>query len=102
MQIFLISDNADTKVGMRLAGIDGTIVHEKEDFIAALEENIENENIGIILVTTLLSKKFNDVFMEYKKKYSEKLIIEIPDRHSSGGISQSISNYIREAVGIKI
>ena len=29
MRMFLISDNVDTLTGMRLAGIDGVVVHEK-------------------------------------------------------------------------
>ena len=29
MKMFLISDNVDTLTGMRLAGVEGCIVHEK-------------------------------------------------------------------------
>ena len=28
MKFFLISDNIDTQMGMRLAGIEGVVVHE--------------------------------------------------------------------------
>ena len=28
MKFYLISDNIDTQMGMRLAGIDGVVVHE--------------------------------------------------------------------------
>ena len=31
MRMFLISDNVDTLTGMRLAGIDGVVVHEKQE-----------------------------------------------------------------------
>ena len=31
MRMYLISDNADTLTGMRLAGVDGVIVKEKEN-----------------------------------------------------------------------
>lgn len=30
MRFYLISDNADTLVGMRLAGIDGELVHDAQ------------------------------------------------------------------------
>ena len=30
MRFYLISDNVDTQVGMRLAGIEGVVVHEPE------------------------------------------------------------------------
>ena len=29
MRFYLISDNVDTQVGMRLAGIEGVVVHER-------------------------------------------------------------------------
>ena len=28
MKMYLISDNIDTQTGMRLAGVDGVVVHE--------------------------------------------------------------------------
>ena len=31
MKMFLISDNVDTYTGMRLAGVEGVVVHEKEE-----------------------------------------------------------------------
>ena len=31
MRFYLISDNVDTQVGMRLAGIEGVVVHEPEE-----------------------------------------------------------------------
>ena len=38
MKMFLISDNVDTCTGMRLAGVDGIVVHEKEELSRALEK----------------------------------------------------------------
>lgn len=102
MKMYLVSDNADTAVGMRLAGIEGVIVHEKDEFVCALDAAVKKDDVGIILVTTLLCSKYNDVFLDFKQKNAQVLIVEIPDRHSSGQISQSLSNYINEAVGIKI
>ena len=31
MKAYLISDNVDTQVGMRLAGIKGIVVHERDE-----------------------------------------------------------------------
>lgn len=30
MKMYLISDNIDTYTGMRLAGVEGVIIHEKQ------------------------------------------------------------------------
>ena len=35
--MYLISDNVDTLTGMRLAGIDGVVVHEREELRTAIE-----------------------------------------------------------------
>ena len=37
MKMYLISDNVDTYTGMRLAGVDGVVVHEREELREALE-----------------------------------------------------------------
>ena len=40
MKMFLISDNIDTYTGMRLAGVEGIVVHEREELRQALENAI--------------------------------------------------------------
>ena len=37
MKFFLISDNIDTQMGMRLAGIEGVVVHERQEVLEVLE-----------------------------------------------------------------
>ena len=37
MKFFLISDNTDTQMGMRLAGIEGIVVSRPEEVSEALE-----------------------------------------------------------------
>ena len=51
MKMFLISDNIDTYTGMRLAGVEGVVVHEREELKKALEEAIANKDYGVILLT---------------------------------------------------
>ena len=38
MKMYLIRDNKDTYTGMRLAGVEGVVVHEREELKEALEE----------------------------------------------------------------
>ena len=38
MKMFLISDNVDTQTGMRLAGVESVVVHERQEFKDALEQ----------------------------------------------------------------
>ena len=33
MKFFLLSDNIDTQMGMRLAGIEGIVIHERDEVL---------------------------------------------------------------------
>ena len=48
MKMFLISDNVDTQTGMRLAGVEGVVVHEREELYDALQKTLADKEIGII------------------------------------------------------
>ena len=102
MRMYLISDNVDTQVGMRLAGIEGEVVHEYDEVRQALERVCATEDIGIVLMTTKLITLCKDVVYDIKLNKRRPLIVEIPDRHGDSDIGDSITTYIREAVGINI
>lgn len=102
MKFYVISDNRDTCIGMRMTGIEGTVVHEYDEVKAELEKAYSNEEIGIVLMTKKLIDMCSDIVFDYKLNYKRPLIVEIPDRHATSKISDTISKYIREAVGIKL
>lgn len=102
MRMFLISDNIDTKTGMRLAGIDGVVVHEREEAIKALREAMTDKSIGIILITEKLVELFPDVISDMKLNNSRPLIVEIPDRHGTRRPADYIMRYVNEAIGLKL
>ena len=41
MKMYLISDNVDTLTGMRLAGVEGCVVHERQELKEALERTLD-------------------------------------------------------------
>lgn len=102
MKSFLISDNHDTWVGMRLAGIDGIVIHERKDVIEVMKAAMIDPDIGIIILTEKIVDLAREEIMEYKIKNRKPLIIEIPDRHGTTRGQDVITNYIRESVGIRI
>ncbi len=102
MKVFCISDNIDTQMGLRLAGIEGVVVHEREEFIKTLEDLIKDPEIGIILMTTIIVDLAPEIISEYKLNLKSPLLVEIPDRHGSANIGETIDSYISEAIGIKI
>lgn len=102
MNIYLISDNIDTQTGMRLAGIEGCVVHEKEELKAALNQALANKEIGIILITEKLSFEFPEIIDDIKLNRKVPLLVEIPDRHGSGRRPDFITGYVNEAIGLKL
>lgn len=102
LNTFLISDNIDTATGMRLAGIKGIVVHEKDELALAIEDAVKDKDIGILFITELLSRKYPDVVNNAKMNLKQPLILEIPDRHGSMKRSDFITAYINEAIGVKL
>ena len=102
MKFYLISDNVDTKMGMRLAGIDGVVVHEREEVGKALETASADKENAVILITEKLVNLCPDIVYDFKLNRRQPLIVEIPDRHGTSEITDTISAYVSEAVGIKL
>ena len=98
MKMYLISDNVDTYTGMRLAGVDGVIVHEREELYATLQ----NESVGIVLLTEKFGKEFPDLIDEFRLERKMPLLVEIPDRHGTGRSKDFITSYITDAIGLKL
>jgi len=101
MRMYLISDNVDTYTGMRLAGVDGVIIHSKKHLKEQLDKAISDKTIGVLLITEKLSLEFpqiNDVKLNRKLP----LIVEIPDRHGTGRKPDFITSYVNEAIGVKL
>ena len=101
MKMFCISDNIDTMMGLRLAGVEGVVVHTESEVRAQLDAALQNDEIGIVLMTEPLVSLCKETVFDLKLHRAKPLIIEIPDRHGNGGKS-NISRYIREAIGINI
>ena len=101
MRYFVISDNTDTHVGLRLAGIEGVIARSREEALDALERALADPTIGILLMTEALAEQCADKLTPLKMAGHTPLIVEIPDRHGTRN-RDAIGTYIREAIGVKI
>ena len=102
MKIYLISDNVDTQTGMRLAGVDGVVVHTREELKNALETALSDKEIGILLLTEKFGREFPEIVDDVKLNHKIPLIIEIPDRHGTGRKPNFITSYVNEAIGLKL
>ena len=95
--MFLISDNIDTCTGMRLAGVEGVVVHERDELKDALEKAIANKEIGILLLTEKFGREFPQIVDDVKLNHKTPLI-----RHGTGRKPDFITGYVNEAIGLKL
>ncbi len=102
MRFQLISDNTDTLVGMRLAGIAGTIARSEDEVRKALLDAVAMEDVAIVLITEGLVEKCKDLVYELKMKCHKPLIVEIPSGKSGSRKKDSITRYVRDAIGLKV
>lgn len=102
MRLYLISDNVDTRMGMRLAGIDGVVVHDAAKVMAALLDAMDNKDIAVILMTEKLVRMCGELVYDLKLNRKSPLIVEIPDRHATSNVTENISKYIESAIGLKL
>ncbi len=102
MKLFLISDNIDTYTGMRLAGVEGVVIHSREHLKEQLEKAFSDKEIGIVLITEKFGREFPDIINDVKLNRRSPLIVEIPDRHGTGRKPDFITSYVKEAIGLKL
>ena len=102
MRFYLISDNVDTQKGMRLAGIEGIVVHGYKETSQALDSCLADDTIGIILITELNAEHIMDRINDIRRTGHLPLVVIIPDRHGTKRGDDSITRYVRDAIGVKI
>ncbi len=102
MKMYLISDNVDTLTGMRLAGVEGCVVHERLELKEALERTLADPEVGIILLTEKFGREFPEIIDDVRLNRKFPLLVEIPDRHGTGRRPDFITAYVNEAIGLRL
>ena len=86
---------------MRLAGVEGVVVHEKQEFKDVVDKVTAEKDIGIVLITEYFGRKFPELVEDLKMSRLP-LFLEIPDRHGTGRKPDFITSYVNEAIGLKL
>lgn len=102
MKMFLISDNRDTVLGMRLAGIGGVIIADRKEAEREFDKALQNKEVEILILTEKAANFIRPKVNYAKQKLVKPLIVEIPDRHGTTKAEDYITGYVRESIGIKI
>lgn len=102
MKYFLLSDNIDTLTGMRLAGVEGVVVHKEDEFKREFDSVLKNKDIAVLLITEKLVDLAPEYIEEQKINNRIPLIVELPDRHGSSRPDDYILNYVKDAIGVRL
>ena len=102
MHAFLVSDNHDTLVLLRLAGITGVIVQGMDATRSAVQEALSMRDLGILVTTEKAAAVVPDIAQELRESGRLPLLVEIPDRHGSVRGNDALTRYITNAIGVKL
>ncbi len=86
---------------MRLAGVEGAVVHEKQELKAEIDKVLADKEIGILLLTEKFGKEFPDIIDHIRLERKLPLIVEIPT-DTAQAVHRISSSYVNEAIGINI
>ena len=98
MRMFLLSSDADTLTGLRLAGIDGVLIDSAEALEEAVQDVCARGDVGVVLVTQTLSMRYPEVILALKRR-TRPLVSEIPDMEHPTPQGASVRAYIRDVIG---
>lgn len=102
MRMYLLSDNVDTLIGMRMSGVEGVVLHEEKELREKLSSLMQEDDIAVILITATLVNLIRETVYDLKLNVKQPLIIEIPDRHGNGRTKDSITKYVKDAIGVNL
>ncbi len=85
MKAFLITDDVETKVGLRLSGVDGVLVSDRENAEKAIYSALENTDIAVLMITDGIYELVPETD-ELAKTREKPVICRIPDSKTAEDI----------------
>lgn len=92
----------DTILGFGLVGVGGTTVTTKEQARAAFDRALQNDEIGVIIITEAVASMIRSVVDRYVFTEDFPLIVEIPDRHGPDPDRPDMRSLVNQAIGINL
>ena len=101
MKYFVIGDQ-DAVLGFGLVGVKGFVANKKAEAENAFKEALEDETIGVIIITEKCAEFIRPLVDAYLFTYSFPLIVEIQGRSGKMEGKSDIRQLVNEAIGIKL
>ncbi len=102
MRYFAIARDMDTLTGLRLSGIEGMLVSSRKEMDAALERAQRETDIAVLIVSQGCTAFCPQIIESMKLSAERPLVVEIPEVGETIEARSSLTELIREAIGVKI
>ncbi|MCL1827933.1 MAG: V-type ATP synthase subunit F [Oscillospiraceae bacterium] len=102
MRYYLISDDDDALTGMRLAGIEGKKAQSRNEVEECIERVVADDSIAVMLITEKCARMAPSRIKSIKLSAHRPLVVTIPTGTDTGDGAESVTDAIRNAIGIKI
>ena len=100
MVVGVLGDPATVRA-LRLAGLEGRVVAESERPEPLLDEMLEVEDVGVILVTEPVAARMRERLAHEKLARRFPLVIEIPARGTAPEPVDELVSRVARLVGVK-
>ena len=74
----------------------------KEELKAELNKVLADKEIGIVLLTEKFGRDYPDIVNGVKLEHKLPLFVDVPDRHGTGRKPNFITDYVNQAIGLKL
>ena len=100
-EIFILGDE-DTITGFGLAGIAGETASSGREALEKFTRLIQIQGLKILIVTRPVGEWIRDEMTRHRMRMRFPLIVEIPDAKGDLAYRESLTDIIRQAIGISI
>ena len=101
MKFFVLSDKPDVYLGMRLAGMDGEVVSDREEALRTVRKIVAAGDVGILLMTGELMDRCEPELTAIRRENRIPVITRISDRKGESA-TEGLERYVHESLGINL
>lgn len=101
MKIKLLTSRTDASIGLRLAGVETVLVRTADQAVQAIEELRSQQDTGLLLITAEMENWCSEQLAAIRRQ-GRPLVTSVPDSKNGFNQSDTISDYIKNAIGIQI
>ena len=101
MKFFVLSDKPDVYLGMRLAGMDGAVVEDRNEALDRIREIVAAKEVGILLITGELMDRCERELTAIRQENRIPVMTRISDR-SGESATKGLERYVHESLGINL